>query len=245
MLLKKNKKYDYSKNSTLFFSLGLLCMSVFAYFVIELQVEQKIFSEFISKSSETILDEEQIHYVPKNEVFVPVKKVDFNNDIRIVEEEPKPTIFTDEPIDKETKVDPNVEPTDIKPNVVFIPVDDTPEEVPFPLIESTPVFPGCENLFKDERDACFREKVLKHIQKNLRYPENALENDHHGKVNLQFLIEKDGTISIANLRGPYESLNKEASRVIKLLPKMKPGEQRNKPVKVSYIVPIVFKSQNL
>lgn len=246
MLLKKNKKFDYSKNSTLFFSLGLLCMSVLAYFAIEMQIEQKLFSDVITKSTEIIDDEEQIHYIPKTEVVVPVKKVKFQNQILVVDNEivTEPTEITDQPVDNTAKVNPNADPIEQKPNVAFIPIDDTPEEVPFPLIEETPIFPGCENLSKDERDACFREKVLKHIQRNLRFPESALENNQQGRVHVQFLIEKDGTISIANLRGPYESLNKEASRVIKLLPKMKPGEQRKKPVRVSYLIPIVFKSQN-
>jgi protein TonB len=244
MLLKKNRKYEYHKNSTLFFSLGLLCMSIFAYFAIEMQVEQKKFSEIITQSNETIVEEEPIHYVPKTEVFVPVKKVQFENDFVIVKKETEPIEIVNDPVNNNQIVKIDVKPDEPKPNVVFIPTDDTPDEVPFPLIESTPVFPGCENLSKEERDVCFRENVIKHIQRNLKYPENALENDHHGRINVQFLIEKDGTISIANIRGPYESLNKEAARVIKLLPKMKPGEQRNKPVKVSYIIPIVFKAQN-
>lgn len=246
MLLKKNKKFDYSKNSTLFFTLGLLCMSIFAYFAIEMQVEQKTFSVNVNRTIEKVVDEKQIHYIPKSEVTVPLKKVQFQNEIVIVKNEIETDIvdLTDKPIDKDTKVNLETEPTEAKPNIVFVPIENTPEEVPFILIEETPVFPGCENLSKEQRDACFREKVLKHIQRNLRYPENALENGHHGRIHVQFLIEKDGTISIANLRGPYESLNKEASRVIKSLPKMKPGEQRNKPVKVSYLVPIVFKPQD-
>jgi protein TonB len=146
------------------------------------------------------------------------------------------------PYDPNANPNPPTDPE--KPNTipVFIDTTNPDEEVKFIDIYETPVFPGCENLSKEERDQCFREKVLKHIHKNLRYPENALENEHQGKVHVQFIIEKDGSISIANLRGPYESLNKEAMRVIKSLPKIKPGEQRNRIVKVSYTVPIIFKA---
>ena len=220
-------------------------MSVFAYFVIEMQVEQKTFSELVESSKLTEPSEEVVtFYKPQIPKFVPIKTVPFVNDIEVIKNDTPDVDVTPDPVlpDPKGPSRPDGITSDELPKFM----DEAPVETiePFINIEDTPIFPGCENLSKEERDECFREKVLKHIQRNLRFPESALENNQQGRVHVQFLIEKDGTISIANLRGPYESLNKEASRVIKLLPKMKPGEQRKKPVRVSYLIPIVFKSQN-
>jgi protein TonB len=247
MLAKKTKKYDFNKNSTLFFSLGLLCMSIFAYFTIELQVEQKTFSEIKNcpKTNE-IIEDPITFYRIKTPQYKPLKTQQFVEQLKVVKKIGEPIEIKNDPeIEINSIIDPTKQIAKLNDNPIkYIDVTPTDIEVDFKDIYETPVFPGCENLSKEERDACFKENVLKHIQKNLRYPENALENEHQGRVNVQFIIEKDGTISIANLRGPYESLSKEASRVIKLLPKMKAGEQRNKTVKVSYTVPIVFKTQN-
>ena len=244
MLAKKNQKYDFRKNSTLFFSLGLLCMSIISYFAIELELENIKFSDEINVKPVKEFVEEPIHYIPKPQEFTPVKQNDFVNEYTIVTKDP-------EPIDTKPIVNVPTPSTDTPTTSTPFTSDNLPEYLePVPLevtetfvtIEDAPVFPGCENLSKAERDICFREKLLNHIKKNLRYPEDALENEHKGKVTVQFIIEKDGSISIANLRGPYESLNKEAFRVVKSLPKIKPGEQRKKPVKVSYVIPIVFNS---
>lgn len=245
MLAKKNSKYDLNKNSTLFFSLGLLCMTTIAYFAIEMKLENKSFSEMISKPETIDFTEDPIvSFQIQKPAIVPVKPVQFTNDFIIVEKEPVPVVITHNPVSDNQNVNPDAKSTEpSKPTPVYIePVEDP--IVIYTAVSETPVFPGCDNLSKEERDICFKEKIMKHIQKNLKYPENALENNHHGRVNVQFIIEKDGSISIANLRGPFESLNKEASRVIQLLPKMKPGAQSNKPVKVSYVVPILFKNQN-
>jgi protein TonB len=243
MLAKKNQKFDFRKNSTLFFSLGLLCMSILAYFAIELQIEKEFTSELLGNQETIKIEEPVFSYVPKTQEYTSIKKVQFVEKFIITKADPITDVTTKDPMPYDPNAKPNTPTEPERPNTfpVFIePVDN--EIKTFIDISETPVFPGCENLSKEERDQCFREKVLKHIHKNLRYPENALENEHQGKVHVQFIIEKDGSISIANLRGPYESLNKEAMRVIKSLPKIKPGEQRNRIVKVSYMVPIIFKA---
>ena len=87
--------------------------------------------------------------------------------------------------------------------------------------------------------------VQKWIAKNVKYPVLAMENGIQGKVYIQFVIERDGSITdVKVLRGVDASLDKEAVRVVKAMPKWKPGKQRGKPVRVSYTLPINFQLSN-
>ncbi|HKL89822.1 MAG TPA: energy transducer TonB, partial [Allomuricauda sp.] len=120
--------------------------------------------------------------------------------------------------------------------------EDIPEEIPFILIENAPIFPGCENeKTEKEKRTCFQSQMLKHIRKNFRYPEIAQEMGLQGRVSVIFTVEKDGSIGNVRLKGPHESLEEEAARIISKLPKLQPGKQRGTPVKVPYSIPITFK----
>lgn len=108
--------------------------------------------------------------------------------------------------------------------------EDTGEAQIFQVVEDMPAFPG---------------NVTKWIAKNVNYPVLAMENGIQGKVFIQFVIEKDGSITDVKVsRGVDASLDKEAVRVVKSMPKWKPGKQRGKPVRVSYTLPIFFQLQN-
>lgn len=79
------------------------------------------------------------------------------------------------------------------------------------------------------------------VQKQLRYPQIALENNITGRVTLQFVIEKDGRLTgIKVLASPDSSLSEEAIRVVQSSPKWTPGKQRNQPVRVSFTLPVMF-----
>jgi len=116
-------------------------------------------------------------------------------------------------------------------------------EIPFASIEEVPIFPGCERVAKSDRRKCFQEKIMKHINKNFRYPEIAQEMGIQGRVFVQFMIGKDGNISGIRTRGPDKNLEKEANRIISKLPKMTPGKQRGRPVRVPFSIPITFRLQ--
>ena len=97
-------------------------------------------------------------------------------------------------------------------------------------VEENPEFPGGP------------AKLLEYVQKNLRYPMMARENDTQGRVFVGFVIEKDGSISnVRVIRGIGGGCDEEAVRLVQNLPKFKPGKQRGKPVRVQYTLPIVFK----
>ena len=114
-------------------------------------------------------------------------------------------------------------------------------DIPFAIIDVVPLFPGCERVPKSERRKCFQEQIQKHIIKNFRYPEIAQEMGIQGRVFVQFMIGKDGNISGIRTRGPDKNLEKEANRIISKLPKMTPGKQRGRPVRVPFSIPVTFK----
>jgi len=122
--------------------------------------------------------------------------------------------------------------------------DDLDVDVPFAVIEDVPIFPGCENVSKDKRRDCFQEKINKHIKRNFRYPEVAMELGIQGRVFVTFIIDKDGSITNILMRGPDKNLEKEARRIISVLPKMTPGKQRGRAVRVPFSIPINFRLQN-
>jgi protein TonB len=82
-----------------------------------------------------------------------------------------------------------------------------------------------------------------HILKNFRYPEIAQEMGIQGRVYVNFIIDKDGSITNIKMRGPDQNLEKEAERIISRLPNMTPRKQRGRPERVPYGIPITFRLQ--
>ena len=113
------------------------------------------------------------------------------------------------------------------------PVEDEEEEVIFMVVETMPEFPGGQ------------QALFKYIEEEKKYPLIAKENGIQGRVICQFVVNKDGSIvDVIAIRSSGEpSLDKEAIRVIKSMPKWKPGKQRGKPVRVKYTVPVNFRLQ--
>ena len=134
-------------------------------------------------------------------------------------------------------------------NTTVSEVEEDSEEdisIPFAVIEDVPVFPGCEsekNIGPTSARTCFNQMMQKHISRNMHYPEIAQEAGVQGRVNVMFTIQKDGSIGNIRLRGPDKDLITEANRIIEMLPKMIPGKQRGKPVRVTFSIPITFKLQ--
>ncbi len=103
------------------------------------------------------------------------------------------------------------------------------EEVTFTVVEEMPEFPGG------------MKGLMSFLNKNIKYPQEAKNNNEQGKVYVHFTIEKDGRISNAVvLRGVSPSLDAEALRVINNMPNWKPGMQRGMPARVGYNLPVKF-----
>lgn len=113
-------------------------------------------------------------------------------------------------------------------------------EVSIALIDEVPTFPGCEEKDKKELLKCFNKKIIEHITEHFRYPRLADKQNVEGKVSVTFLVDKEGNVTNIRAHG-HELLTEEAIRIISLLPKMSPGKQNGKPVKVRYGLPITFR----
>ncbi len=115
---------------------------------------------------------------------------------------------------------------------VEIKEEEEEDNVVFVIVENKPEFPGGD------------AELMKFISNNIKYPVIAQENGIQGRVICQFVVNKDGSIVDINVvRSVDPSLDKEAIRVIKSMPKWKPGMQRGKAVRVKFTLPIVFRLQ--
>lgn len=123
-------------------------------------------------------------------------------------------------------------------------IEDVPQETDevfnFAVVENKPVFPGCENEPNEEaKFQCFQRKMMEFISKEFKFPEMARTMGIQGRVFVNFVIEKNGSISnVEVVRGVDKLIDEEAVRVVKKLPKFEPAKQRGRPVRMQYTVPI-------
>ena len=104
------------------------------------------------------------------------------------------------------------------------------EDTVYQMVEEMPEFPGGEKALMD------------YVSNNVKYPQEAKDKNIAGRVFIGFVVEKDGSINeVKVLRGIGGGCDEEAVRVIKSMPKWKPGIQKGKPVRVSFQMPFVFK----
>ena len=98
--------------------------------------------------------------------------------------------------------------------------------------EVMPEFPGGE------------QAMMKFVSENVQYPEKAKEKEISGRVLVGFIVEKDGSVNeVKIVQGIGGGCDEEAVRVVKAMPKWKPGKQDGKTVRVSYTMPFFFKMQ--
>ena len=102
----------------------------------------------------------------------------------------------------------------------------------FDVVEQMPSFPGGPAA------------LMKYLSENMRYPAVAEENGIQGRVTVQFVVEKDGSVTdVRTMKSVDPALDREAERVVKSMPKWIPGKQNGTAVRVKYFVPVVFRLQ--
>lgn len=231
---KKNPKADISRNSGLYFVIGLTVVMLMVLTALEWKKYDKSKDYDIAIAVDEDLDEE-VPLVEQPKTPPPPPPPAAPEVIEVVEDEVEveETIIEDTESDEDTEI---AEVEDIQVEEEF-----SDEPIPFHVIEDVPVFPGCEGAANKKQ--CFQDKMQEHIRKNFRYPEIAQEMGIQGRVHVMFVIQKDGSIGDIRMRGPDKNLEAEALRIINKLPKMTPGKQRGRAVKVPFTIPIVFKLQ--
>ena len=234
MQIKKNPKADLNKNSNLYFAIGLAVILFISWRAIEWKTYDRSGYGYEALNIDDDDDEEipiteQIKTPPPPPPPPPAPEI-----IEVVEdeEEIEETIIESTETDQEEIVE-----------IVEVEEEFEDEDVPFAVIEDVPIYPGCERVSKSKRRDCFQEQINKHIRKNFRYPEIAQEMGIQGRVYINFVIDKDGSITSIRMRGPDKHLEKEAQRIISKLPRMTPGKQRGRAVRVPFSIPITFRLQ--
>jgi protein TonB len=233
MRLKKNPEADLNNKSSFYFSIGLFLVLLVSWQAIEYKNYDDDGYGYIALDVDDD-DDEEIPITEQIKTPPPPPPPPAPEIIEVVEdeEEIEETIIESTETDQEEIVEE-----------VEVVEEEIDMDVPFAIIEDVPLYPGCERVPKSERRNCFQTEIQKHIAKNFRYPEIAQEMGIQGRVFVQFTIGKDGSISGIRTRGPDKNLEQEANRIISKLPKMTPGKQRGRPVRVPFSIPITFKLQ--
>ncbi len=226
MELKKNPKADLERWKSTLFMIGL---------VISLGVVLAAFSVTQKKSA---VDElQRLEDVDFEDEDIPVTRQEQPPEVK--PPPPQQTIEVLTIVDDNTEIEDEFEMDDVEADddtqVEIVDLgDEEEEEEPeiFFIVETMPEFPGGELGLR------------KYIATHVKYPNIARENGIEGKVYVRFCVTSKGTVEKVSIaRGVDPILDKEALRVVKALPKWKPGEQRGKKVNVWYTVPINFQLQ--
>jgi protein TonB len=239
---KKNPKSDVSRNSSIYFAVGLALMLAVTYLSINYKTYDKSDIAIDSLNLDDELDEE----VPITEQIVtppppPPPPPAAPEVIEVVEDEEE----VEETVIESTETEMDTEIVEVEE----VEVEEVEEdiEVPFSVIENVAVFPGCENEKGNAaKKECMNDKVNKFISKKFN---TELASDlglppGRKRIFVQFKVDKSGNITNIVARGPHPGLEQEAKRVIGQLPKMKPGKQRGKAVVMPFSIPIVFQVQD-
>jgi len=133
-------------------------------------------------------------------------------------------------------------PQQIVSNIEII--EEEAEEIPFYIIEQSPVFPGCEQLRNaNERKRCFSRKIQEFVSENFNISAINELNLTEGtqRIYAMFTINREGIVGDVRVRAADVRVEREVKRVIHLFPQMRPGKQRGFTVPVRYTLPIVFR----
>ena len=225
MEAKKSSKADLEKRRGLYLELGLVailavCLVAFNIKSYDNDVKEVTKRTVAEEVEEVVLNtmEKETPPPPPEEPEVPQTELKIvDNDATITNEA---VVF-----DADAK---NAENTEIKPVVTEIEDEDV-EETIYVVVEEEPDFPGG------------MEALLKYLQENIQYPQLAKENNITGKVFVTFVVEKDGRVTqVKLLRDIGGGCGNEAMRVVKAMPKWKPGKQQGRPVRTQFNLPVVF-----
>lgn len=230
MEIKKTPKADLTNKRALFMEIGLAAVLLVVLVAFEWSSSEK--AEMIDLTAQQQVIEEEIIPITQEQPQAPpeMPKTPVLSDvIDIVDDDVE--VADDLFVNMEDDASIGVEIMEYHTEVVEEEVEE--EAIPFAFVEEKPKFQGGDaNTFS------------KWVNSKLVYPEIAKENGIQGRVTLQFTVNTDGSVSnVIVLRGVDSSLDKEAVRIVSQSPKWTPGRQRERPVKVTYTFPVIFRLQ--
>lgn len=215
MEIKKNPKISLEKKRGLFLQIGMGVSLVLILLAFEWRSYEK--SEHNLGQLQMENTEEEIIPITRQDLKTPPPPPPPPDIIEIVEDE---AIIENEVVVEKAETDQNEQ--------IIINEEPVEEEV-FMVVEKMPEFPGGDL------------GLMQFIQKNIKYPAIAKENDITGKVFVSYVVDKNAKVTnVKIVRGVDKYLDAEAIRVVKLLPYSSAGKQRGKAVNVQYTIPINF-----
>lgn len=247
---EEKKQTNIKWNSRLFFQIGIIISLFIVFFLMQADFEVKTYKT-TSSTFEGIKDPPVFDYVvelDKPKPSEPAKKI---IEKKVPIQKPvQTTVFEVKP-NTDPEVETQIAPTDlpvIETPTPAVTTSSEPEDTkPRNIInvEFVPIFPGCEALGTNaEKIECMSSKINSFINNNFRKEllEDLNSNETH-KIYVNFKIDSNGFVTDVVANSHNADLKKEAQRVIKNLPTMKPGKQGDRSVEVLYTVPIIFKIQ--
>lgn len=233
---KKNPNANLENYNKQFMLLGLALSLI----VIYIGIEWKTFERTVADLGIVDISAEEEIDIPITERIQEVKPPPppppAPEKIEIVEDEAE----VEETVLESTETDEN-EFVEVEEIEEIVEDEEVIDDVPFAIIENVPVYPGCKGT-NEQKKKCMVDKITKHVGKKYN---TGLAGDlgltpGKKRVYVQFKIDKTGKITNVMARGPHARLEKEAVRVVELLPDMTPGKQRGRPVGVKYTLPITL-----
>lgn len=223
---KKSPKANLENKKLMFTQIGLIISLLLAWMVFEFKSYDKREIDTSLLSREIAVDEEMVEITKQDEPKPqPMEMPKQTTQLEIVQDDVEvEDININAEIEQNEVVEEYVAPEIEEEEVV--------EQEIFQIVEEMPAFPGGE------------QKLMEYVGKNIKYPQIARESGIQGRVFVGFVVEPDGSVSnVRLLRGIGGGCDEEAMRVIKNMPRWKPGKQRGKAVRVSYQIPVMFRLQ--
>ena len=228
MEVKKSPKADLEGKKSTWLLVGYVLILAVMFVAFEWTNRDKDMDDLVELSA-TVFYEEEIIPITLQEKPVapaPAESKPIAEMLEIVEDDAE---IEETIIASTDDTGPVVEIKDIN-NVVVAPIER--EDEVFMVAEHMPEFPGGMG------------ELMKYLQKTIKYPSISQDNGVQGRVVVQFIVNTDGSIVdpvVVKSVDPY--LDKEAIRVVKAMPKWKPGQQRGKAVRVKFTLPVQFRLQ--
>ena len=223
---KKSPKANLENKRLLFMQIGLIISLLVAWLAFEHKSYDKREIDASLLRQTEVVEEEMVEITKQEEPKPqPVEMPKQTTQLEIVEDDVEV---------EDIEINAEVDQTEVLEE--YVPVEVEEEEVSetevFTIVEEMPAYPGGD------------QKLYEYLGKNIKYPQIARESGIQGRVFVNFVVEPDGSVSnVKVMRGIGGGCDEEAIRVIKSMPKWKPGKQRGKAVRVTYTIPVVFKLQ--
>ncbi|WP_029036924.1 energy transducer TonB [Salinimicrobium xinjiangense] len=240
MQIKKNPKADLGRWSFVFFQIGLILLLAVTYIGLEWRFSE---NGDLDLQEVTVSDFEQ-EDVPITQINTPPPPPPpppppMPEVIEVVED--KMEVEETKIQSTESSQEQKIEIVEVQ-EITYEEEEEEIEKIPFMVVQNIPIYPGCENIKeKEAQKKCMSEKIDAHVKKEFRtHISEELGLTGLNRIFVVFKIDEKGYVADIRARGPNKRLEEEAIRVVKLLPKMKPGRQRDKAVAVEYSLPIMF-----